>query len=47
MTKQALLEDANRWLEKAIKFEADGKPSKFVDMALEKAVKLEADAFSS
>ena len=44
MTDTQKMAEANRWLDKAISYEADGKPDKFVDMALEKACKLEREA---
>lgn len=44
MTDTAKMEEANNWLAKAISFEANGKPEKFVNMALDKACKLEREA---
>ena len=41
------IEEAYRWLDKAVAFEADeGKSDKFVEMALKKAVALEDEAFT-
>lgn len=42
---QKKIEEAHEWLEKAVRYETDGKPAKFVDMAFNKALKLENEAF--
>lgn len=39
--------EANKWLNNALKYEAEGKSQKFIDMALDKACKLEKEALAS
>lgn len=46
MTKQELLAEAYRWLDKAVAYEAEGKPAKFVEMAFNKALDFERKAFA-
>ena len=41
------LEDANRWLDKAVKAEEEGKSKGMVDKMLDKACDLENEAFAS
>ena len=41
------IKEANSWLDKAIRYEADGKSEKFVNMALDKACRLELEAFAT
>ena len=38
------MNEANRWLEKALSFEAEGKSAKIIDMALDKAARIEREA---
>ena len=41
---QPTLAMAYEWLDKAIRYEAEGKPTKFVDMALNRACQMELAA---
>lgn len=47
MNRVELLKKANEWLEKAIRFEEDGKSKTMIDRCLSKAVELENEAFGS
>ena len=40
------MEEALRWLDKAIRMESEGKPATLVNKALEKACNLENDAYA-
>ena len=43
-TKEELVADANRWLDKGVKLEAEGKSATMVNKCLEKAVNFEDQA---
>ena len=45
-TKEENRSEANRWLDKAVGFEAEGKSEKFVDLALRKAIDFENAAYA-
>ena len=45
-TKEELVADANRWLDKGVKLEAEGKNATMVNKCLEKAVNFEDQAHS-
>ena len=45
-TRDELMADAERWINKGIKLEADGKSEKMVSMRIDKAVGFENEALA-
>ena len=44
-TKAECNAEAARWLDNGVRYESEGKPEKYIDMALNNAVKYENAAF--
>ena len=45
-TYDELVADAERWIDKGIKLEAEGKSKKMIDMCIEKAIGFENEALA-